>query len=187
MQGVQVCPLTAARWDAVAELFGRRGAAIPGRCWCMYYRQRGTGESAEANKQALRSLVVSEIAPGLIAYVDGSPAGWVSLGPRTVYPSLERSVVWKPVDDQVTWAIVCFFVDRRARGRGIADRLLESGIAYARSKGAEVLEAAPVDKATRVDNEVAFTGTKPMFVRFGFREIARRTPTRPLMRKELRG
>jgi hypothetical protein len=27
----------------------------------------------------------------------------------------------------------------------------------------------------------------PMFVRAGFREIARRTPTRPLMRKELRG
>jgi GNAT superfamily N-acetyltransferase len=169
------------------KLFGRKGAAIPGRCWCMYFRQRGTGESADANKQALRSLVGSEIAPGLVAYVDGSPAGWASIGPRTDYPSLGRSVVWKPVDDRPTWAFVCFFVDRRMRGRGIADRLLESGIDYARSKGAEVIEASPVDKDARVDNEAAFTGSMPMFVRAGFREVARRTPTRPLMRKELRG
>ncbi len=153
----------------------------------MYYRQRGNGESAGANKQGLRSLVGAEIAPGLVAYADGSPAGWASLGPRAEYPSLGRSSVWKPVDDRPTWAIVCFFVDRTMRGRGIAERLLDAGIDYARSKGAEAIEASPVDKAARVDNEAAFTGTKSMFVRAGFHEVARRSPTRPLMRKELHG
>jgi hypothetical protein len=37
----------------------------------------------------------------------------------------------------------------------------------------------------RVHNEVAFVGTKSMFDRAGFREVARRRPIRPLMRKEL--
>lgn len=128
----------------------------------------------------------SAIAPGLIAYVNGSPAGWISLGPREGYPSLRRSPAAKSIDDRPAWSIVCFFVDRTMRGRGITDRLLEAGVDYARSKGAERIEAYPVDKAARVDNEVAFVGTKPMFDRAGFREVARRRPTRPLMCKELR-
>ncbi len=73
------------------------------------------------------------------------------------------------------------------RGRGIAEHLLEAGLDYARSKGAERVEAYPIDKAVRVPNEVAFVGTKSMFDRAGFREVARHRPIRPLMRKELPG
>jgi GNAT superfamily N-acetyltransferase len=80
---------------------------------------------------------------------------------------------------------VCFFVDLSMRGRGLAEHLLEAGLDYARSKGAERVEAYPIDKAVRVDNEVAFVGTKPMFNRAGFREVARRKPNRPVMRIEL--
>jgi hypothetical protein len=63
MRDLKVHPLTDDRWNDLVDLFGRGGAAIPGRCWCMYYRQPGTGESAKANEDALRSLVDSEIAP----------------------------------------------------------------------------------------------------------------------------
>jgi GNAT superfamily N-acetyltransferase len=185
MSDVVVRPLTPGRWDDLVELFGRRGAAIPGRCWCMYYRQPGAGRSAETNKPALRSLVGSPVAPGLIAYVEGSAAGWISLGPRDAYPGLRRSPVAKQFDDDPTWSIVCFFVDRALRGRGIADRLLKAGLDYARSKGAERIEACPVDREAPFDNEMAFVGAKPMFDHAGFIEIARRRPTRPLMRKEL--
>lgn len=186
MSAVEVHPLTEDRWPDLVDLFSRRGAAIPGRCWCMYYRQVGTGASVDANREALRSLADSDIAPGLLAYDDDSPVGWVSIGPREDFEALRRSPVAKPVDDRPVWSIVCFFVDRRARGRGVAARLLDAAVGYARSNGATLVEAYPIDKEVRSDNEVAFVGTKPMFDRAGFHEVARRTPTRPLMRRAVR-
>jgi ribosomal protein S18 acetylase RimI-like enzyme len=152
----------------------------------MYYRQVGTGDSAEANREALHSLVGSDIAPGLIAYEDDSPVGWVSIGPRQDYDSLRRSPVAKPIDDRPVWSIVCFFVDRRARGRGVAENLLHAAVGYARLKGATLVEAYPIDKDVRSENEVAFVGAKPMFDRAGFHEVARRRSTRPTMRRALR-
>jgi ribosomal protein S18 acetylase RimI-like enzyme len=186
MSEVEVHPLTGDRWRDLVELFSRSGAAIPGRCWCMYYRQVGTGDSAEANREALRLLVDSNIAPGLIGYEDDSPVGWVSIGPHEDYESLRRSPVAKPIDDRPVWSIVCFFVDRRARGRGVAESLLQAAVGYARSMGARLVEAYPIDKDVRSENEVAFVGVKPMFERAGFHEVARRRPTRPTMRRALR-
>lgn len=168
------------------KLFGRPGAAVSRRCWCMYYRQPGVGESAKANREALRSLLRPAAVPGLVAYLDGSPAGWISLGPRDHFPKLQRSSVAKPIDDVPVWSIVCFFVESKLRGSGIAEHLLRAGVAYARSKGATFVEAYPVDKRGSVDNESAFVGTRPMFARAGIQEVARRRPTRPVMRKALR-
>ncbi len=186
MPTVEIHPLTADRWADLVELFSRPGAAIPGRCWCMYYRQVGTGDSAETNREALRSLVDEGIAPGLIAYEGASPVGWVSIAPREEYESLRRSPVAKPIDDRPVWSIVCFFVDRRARGRGVADSLLQAAVGYARDNGATLVEAFPVDKQVRSENEVMFVGSKRMFDRAGFREVARRRPNRPTMRRGLR-
>jgi ribosomal protein S18 acetylase RimI-like enzyme len=186
MTAIEVHPLTKDRWSDLVDLFGRRGASVPRRCWCMYWRQPGNGESAEANRAGLRSLIGSRTAPGLIAYEAGSPVGWVSVGPRADYESLRRSPVAKPIDDRPVWSIVCFFVDAHTRGRGIADRLLEAAVDHARSQGARLIEAYPIDRPQRSDNEVVFTGTKSMFDRAGFKEAARRNPTRPVMRRALR-
>lgn len=92
----------------------------------------------------------------------------------------------KPLDDRPVWSIVCFFVDRAARGRGVAERLLRGAVDYARSKGATLIEAYPIDKNERSENEAAFVGTKAIFDRAGFKEVARRRPTRPVMRRALR-
>ena len=49
----------------------------------MHYRMTGTPPWRPAgNKTALRDLVASGVVPGLIGYLDGTPAGWISLGPR---------------------------------------------------------------------------------------------------------
>jgi hypothetical protein len=59
---------------------------------------------------------------GLVAYVDGEPAGWVAVEPRTEYPGLRTSrVPWsgrdEDNDDDRTWAVTCFVVRRSSRGR----------------------------------------------------------------------
>jgi len=119
---LEVHPLTEDRWADLVNLFSRPGASIVRGCWCMYYRRSGASSHASPseNKKALQSLVGRGYVPGLIGYQDGSPVGWISLGPRKDYAKLQRSPVMKPVDDKPTWSIVCFFVDPRARGRGVA-------------------------------------------------------------------
>jgi len=92
----------------------------------------------------------------------------------------------KPVDDRPVWSIVCFFVDRSVRGNGLAGRMLRAGVDYARSHGARLVEAYPVDTEEQIDPDVMFFGAKSMYDRAGFREVARRRPTRPVVRRVLR-
>jgi hypothetical protein len=58
---------------------------------------------------------------------------------------------------------------------------LAAAIDYARSEGAKVIEAYPVDgeRASVVDY---FTGTIGMFAEHGFVEVIRRNDTRPIVR-----
>ncbi len=186
---LEVRPLTKARWKDVVELFNRPGASIPRGCWCMYYRKTGghggVGPAA-ANKRALKSLVDRGYAPGLIGYEDGRPVGWISLSPREDYPKLQRSPVMKPVDEKPVWSIVCFFVDKKARGQGVSEKLLKGAMDYARSQGATLLEAYPVDKDEPSQPDFMWFGAKTMYDRAGFKEVARRKENRPVVRKAIR-
>ena len=57
---------------------------------------------------------------------------------------------------------------------------------YARKSGATLLEAYPVDKGHPCRAEELWFGTKSLFDSAGFKEVARRKSTRPVMRKRLR-
>ena len=182
--GFEARPVTKERWHDMVEFFDR---PILRTCWCMYYRKTGSGTGAGAvNKPAMKALIDRGVVPGLIGYQDGVPVGWVSLGPREDYAKLQRSSVMKPVDDRPVWSIVCFYVDRDSRGQGVAERLLKAAVDYARSQGARLLEAYPVDKAERSHPDNMFFGAKSMFDRAGFKEVARRKQARPVVRRTLR-
>jgi GNAT superfamily N-acetyltransferase len=183
---IDVRPLTPERWNDFVELFNRPGGSIVRGCWCMYYRRSGVGGSGEANKRAMKAIVDSGTVPGLIGYRGGRPIAWMSLGPRTDYLKLARSPVMKPVDDKPVWSIVCSFVDAKERGKGVAEAMLKAAIAYARSQGATVLEAYPVDKPELSHPDFMWFGAKRMYDRAGFKEVARRKKTRPVVRRALR-
>ncbi len=188
---IDVRPLTRDRFADLVELFERPGASIARGCYCMYYRRSGEHvpprgiTRSQANKRDLEALVDRGTVPGLLAYDDGRPVGWVSLGPREDYAKLARSPVMKPVDDQPVWSIVCFFVDAKARHHGVAEALLTAALAWARENGVRLLEAYPWDKAEKKPDDSLWFGTKPMFDRTGFVEVARRKPARPVMRKAM--
>jgi GNAT superfamily N-acetyltransferase len=176
-------PVTKERWSDLVELFDR---PVVRTCFCMFYRKTGTNTGVGAdNRRAMKALVDRGMVPGLIGYEDGVPVAWVSLGPREDYPKLRRSPVMKPLDDRPVWSIVCFFVDRSARGKGLAERMLRAAVDHARSQGARLVEAYPVD-AQDQDPDAMFFGAKSMYDRAGFREVARRRPTRPVVRRALR-
>ncbi len=184
---VEVHPLTADRWKDLERLFGPRGAC--GGCWCMWFRlthsdfERRKGAS---NKRAFKRIVASGAVPGLIAYVGGTPAGWCAVAPREAYPRLERSRILKRVDDRPVWSLVCLFVAKEHRGAGVTRRLVESAVEHARSQGAEILEAYPVDaKRDRIADAFAYHGLASTFRQARWKEVARRSETRPIMRRHL--
>lgn len=184
-----VLPLTPERWSDLEAIFNARGCSVARNCWCMYYRRSGArgplprGTTyAQANRAELKALVDAGEPPGLVAYRGKIPVGWVSLGPREQYAKLQRSPVMKAVDNQPVWSIICFVVPPEYRGQGVAHALLRGAIAYARKRGAKLLEAYPVDKPGPSSNESMWFGAKSMYDRAGFEEVARRKPFRPIVR-----
>ena len=190
---IEIHPLTPQRWPDLVRLFGGPGGSQARNCWCMFYRRSGRTEVpqgltyGEHNRRSLAALVERGDVPGLLGYRDGEPVGWVSLGPREAYARLKRSPVMRPVDERPAWSIVCFFTAKGARGEGVAAAMLRGAIDYARAHGARLVEGYPVDKDHRSHDDNPWFGNRAMFERAGFVAIARRKPTRPLMRKALRG
>jgi GNAT superfamily N-acetyltransferase len=177
-------PLVPERWDGFVRLFGPNGACAG--CWCMFPRQTQTEFNrlhGEANQEVMRALVGGGEVPGLIAYAGDTPAGWTAVAPRDHYSMVTRSRLLKPVDELPAWAIVCFYVPRGHRRRGVTHALVMAARDYALAHGAQVVEGYPVDPGDRrIDSLSAWHGTANIFRDAGFMEVARRSPTRPIMR-----
>src|SRR5262245_12889778 len=146
MSRIEVRPLTSESWNDFARLFEARGS--PHFCWCTPYRFRDAQKLSSAEKKArMRSLVASATPVGVLAYDAGEPVGWCSIAPRQTYVRLERSRTMPRATppDTCTWTVLCFFVKRSHRARSITRELLEGAVAYARARGAEVVEGYPFD------------------------------------------
>lgn len=189
---IQTAPATAERWAEVVSVFGRRGDD-PGWCWCRRFLDPppdaiDPSDNREALRHEIRTAVV---APGVIAYLDGAPAGWTRVMPRSALPAVLANRALRRVltDDPRAWWVTCFAIDKRARGRGVATALLDAAVAQARDHGATAVEGHPVDtdalKARKVSGSALFTGTMRMFAANGFAEIGRTYPSRPVMRRQL--
>jgi GNAT superfamily N-acetyltransferase len=176
-------PATTERWQDLEKLFGPRGAYSG--CWCMWWRiarSQFSKQPGEGNRRALKHIIDSGEIPGILAYSNGEPVGWCSLAPREAFPSLERSRTLKRVDDQPVWSIVCFYVAKPYRGKGLMVDLLKAAIAYAKEHGATIIEGYPVESHNNLPPVSSFTGIASAFRKAGFVEVERRSEKRPIMR-----
>jgi hypothetical protein len=175
---------TPERWPHLEQLFGVRGAC--GGCWCMYWllpRAAFDLQKGEPNRLALMARVEGGEVPGLIGYQDGAPVAWCAVQPRAHYPTLNRSRILAPVDDAPVWSLVCLFVARRFRRAGWSARMVAGAVAHVRQAGGAILEAYPVEpRGPSVPDVFAWTGFVSAYRAAGFVEVARRSPTRPIMR-----
>ncbi|KAA0230162.1 GNAT family N-acetyltransferase [candidate division KSB1 bacterium] len=203
---LKIQPLTTARWADFEKLFGERGAC--GGCWCMFMRlPRATFEQQKGlkNKKAMQKLVKANDVPGLLAYARGEPVGWCSISPREKFSALERSRILQPIDEQPVWSVTCFFIAKGFRRQGVTVELLKAAITYVKKRGGKILEGYPVEpastgsastssastsSATTADagakkmqpDTFMWTGLASAFRKAGFKEILRRSATRPIMR-----
>ncbi|MBE2998025.1 GNAT family N-acetyltransferase [Nocardiopsis sp. HNM0947] len=197
MSIVSIEPATAERWQDLEDLFGPTGAY--GHCWCTFFRRRAKDHTASTNcdrsvrgvdnKAELRRLTLEGRVPGLLAYDEEGPCGWVSVAPREDYIRLSRSRSLRPADpaEPGVWSLVCFWLPPRRRRRGAGTRLLDGAIEYARAEGARVLEAYPVDTAGgRAPSAEVYTGTVEMFRRAGFSLAQHHASERTVARLELK-
>jgi GNAT superfamily N-acetyltransferase len=177
-------PLVPERWSDLERLFGARGAC--GGCWCMWWRlprAEFARRKGQGNRRTLRRIVDTGDVPGILAYAGDEPVGWCSVAPRDDFPVLEHSRTLKRVDERPVWSVVCFFVARPFRRRGVSVRLLKAAADHVRRNGGELLEGYPVEPRTRaLPDAFAWTGLARAFRAAGFEEVARRSPSRPIMR-----
>lgn len=183
---IEVSPLTPERWDDFETLMGPRGGADG--CWCMLWRNPARvyrEMRGEENRDAMKSLVADR-PTGLIAYLDGAPSGWISIGPRSDFVRMKGSRIVAPVDDLPVWSVTCFFVAKHARRQGVPAVMLDAACAFAESQGAEVVEGYPTDPLGETYvSAFAWTGYMAVFESCGFSEVARRSEKRPIMRRVL--
>lgn len=173
----------------LAAVLGTRGSGA--RCSCQRYklapREAFHRFPAEERAERLRAQTCAPTTTGLVAFVDGTPAGWCAVEPRTEYVGLVRvaKVPWEGRDedraDPSVWAVTCFLTRAGYRRRGIATALAAATLGHARQRGARAVEGYPITR-TDVLLEELHVGTLGMFLAAGFTEVHRPTPRRAVVR-----
>lgn len=153
--------------------------------WRLTTREWTEGKGAR-NRRLLKRLVESGARPGVLAYRGGEPIGWCAIAPRRDYPALRRSRVLRPVDDEPVWSISCLFIRKEARRAGLSARLLRAAVEFAARRGARTVEGYPIEPTMeRTPDPFVWTGIPSAFRNAGFREVARRSRSRPIMRARI--
>jgi GNAT superfamily N-acetyltransferase len=183
---LQFHPVTPDRWKDFEQLFGDNGACAgcwSRSVWWRLSRAEFAQKQYAGNKRAIKKIIAAGQEPGILAYADGESIGWCAIAPREAYPSLDRSRVLQRVDDQPVWSVTCFYIARGHRKQGMTGQLLKAAIQFAQKRGAKIVEAYPIDSGGEKKNTTSvFTGLASTFEQAGFLEVARRPPTRPVMR-----
>ena len=176
-----------AKWTTFEAVMGEKGGC--GDCWCMLWRRTAKEMAAgkgDGNRRAMKDIFDEGHVPGLAAINGDDAVGWIQIDRRSAFPRLASSRTLKPVDDQDVWNASCFFIDKRFRRRGLSLELLNAAIDWAQIQGASIVEGYPIDTPKEKYPPVyAWTGFFETFRGAGFVEAARRSETRPVMRRKL--
>jgi GNAT superfamily N-acetyltransferase len=189
-----IVPANHASWEDLSAVFGT--ADYPARCQCQRYKvwRDSTQEDRRAMLWAQTACGDPNAAAttGLVAHIDGEPAGWVAVEPRPAYPKLRTSrIPWsgrdEDKDDAGVWAVTCLVVRKGYRGLGLTYALARATIDHARERGARAIEAYPM--ITEPGKEVTWgelhVGARKVFAAAGFRQVGHPTVRRVVMRIEL--
>jgi GNAT superfamily N-acetyltransferase len=145
-------------------------------CWCLSWRLSAQENRALVGVQRadkVRELCSRDLAPGVLAHLDGQVAGWAGIAPRADLHPFAHSRKIPHLDDLPVWSLWCIRVRPGYRKQGVTAALIEGAVDYARASGAPCVESYPADNdGQRMDQTMAFVGTRRMFERAGFAKAA---------------
>ena len=173
------------RWHDFERLFEGRGG--PMYCWCMPFRTMTPpyrSADATAKKEAMFKRVAENTPIGIIAYINGEPVAWCSIAPlETHKPNIRgRGYVSDETNSKNVWVITCFFIRSGFRRQGMTAQLTKAGIEYARSNGAKIVEAYPVDYDSP---SYTYMGRMGTFETLGFNQVGMVGSRRHMTRLQL--
>ena len=187
-------PANEASWEELQAVLGTRGAGYTCQCQRYKLRPREAFRSFPVEERALRlrrqtdcGNPGSDTTSGLVAYLDGEPAGWCAVEPRAAYDGLVRTfrVPWEGRDedkaDVSVLAVTCLFTRAGYRKRGISRALAAAAVDFARERGARAIEAYPIVTRNAISEEL-HVGTDSTFAGAGFTVVSRPTLRRVVMR-----
>ncbi len=191
---ISVVPANEASWEDLQAIFGTRGPAALCQCQRFKLRPREAFRNFPVEERAHRLRTqtacgdpAAETTSGLVAYVDGEPAGWCAVEPRPAYEGLLRTfrVPWEgraeDKADESVWSVTCLFTRKDFRRRGVSRALARAAVDFARSRGARALEAYPMTTKNALLEEL-HPGTERTYADAGLREVSRPTKRRAVFR-----
>ncbi len=183
---ISVVPANEASWNDLKAVFGTRGDAS--QCQCQGYKIRDfqwssvpVAERAKRLREQTNSgHPKAGTTSGVVAYLNGEPAGWCAVESRTAYVRLLYTrVPWtgraEDKSDDGVWAVTCFVIRTGFRRRGISRALARAAVDFARERGARAFEGYPM--ITKKGQEITWgelhVGSRSIFAAAGFTEVSR--------------
>ena len=148
-------------------------------CWCLLRREpskRRAGLDLGGRRALMQDRVDRGEPVGLLGYLDQEPIAWCSVSPRDTYLPMGGP---DEAGDKNVWSIVCFYIQRRHRRKGIARHLLAAAVEQAKANGADIVEAYAVDPDSP---SYRFGGFRHLFLQAGFHEVGMAGTRRHVMR-----
>lgn len=141
-----------------------------GSCHCMFFH---TDERAkewiirtnEQNKHDAALKIKKGELSGFLAYDGTVPVAWCNVNERSSY-KFNKSRFCCFNDDKKVVAIVCFYILKDYRGKGISKMLLKHSIDYYRSGGYAYVEAYP--SVNKIQSSENYHGPLSLFLKNGF-------------------
>ncbi len=164
-------PLDASTWDAFAELVERNNG-VYGGCWCIVHHaeyERGVSDPRTLKEELVRS---GRAHAALVFDEDDVAQGWCQYGSREELGLKHTREYAKDPPPYARWRIVCVFVDKNHRGRGVARAGLEGALAQIAAAGGGSVEAISEVTAGRdAQSRFLFSATAELFEQFGFARV----------------
>jgi GNAT superfamily N-acetyltransferase len=194
---LRIVPANEASCEDLETIFGPRGEAHI--CQCQRYKLQPKEAfkhvPIEERRHRLRAQTecghpTSETTSGLVAYLDGEPAGWCAVEPRVAYFGLRRNfkIHWdgrnEDKDDDTVWSVTCFVVRAGYRRRGVSRALVRAAVELARERGAGAIEGYPmlVEPGQDITWGELHVGKRSIFDDAGFAEVSHPSKRRVVMR-----
>jgi len=134
-------------------------------CYCQFYlnTEAQNEEPKDLNRQRACDRIASGAMNGYLAYEGDEVIAWVAANKANNFVAL-------PPAAEDTARVLCFIVNAKHQGRGVATQLLNFAIDDLAQQGFKILEAAPL--ASDKFESWGYRGKLGTFLKAGFVEVA---------------
>ena len=139
-------------------------------CYCSHFYYGDGDDFDNVTGKETRACVVDRMNRGkhngFIAYLDGNPVGWVNADIKENYIRIIGNEEIGYDQKKKVGSIVCFVVDHKHRGKGLATALLVEACTYFEDHGYDCVEAYPLKSPE--NNAENYHGPLKMYLSNGF-------------------